>query len=62
MAELDTRRAEVLANAARCIQRQIRTYLTRKEFLELRKAAIHVQKLWRGYLSLFYRKAREIHP
>lgn len=51
MAELDARRAEVLAKAARCIQRQIRTHLTRKEFLILRKATIHIQKLWRGYLS-----------
>lgn len=49
MAELDARRTEVLANAARLIQRQIRTHLTRKEFITLRKATIHLQKLWRGY-------------
>lgn len=48
MAELDARRIEVLANAARLIQRQIRTYLTRKEFIILRKATIKIQKLWRG--------------
>lgn len=48
MAELDARRAEVLANAARRIQRQILTYLTRKEFIALKKATIHFQKLWRG--------------
>lgn len=52
MAELDARRIEVLANAARLIQRQIRTYLTRKEFIVLRKATIHMQKLWRGYFTL----------
>nr|DAD42073.1 TPA_asm: hypothetical protein HUJ06_000303 [Nelumbo nucifera] len=51
MAELDARRIEVLANAARRIQRQIRTHLTRKEFISLRKATIHMQKLWRGQLS-----------
>jgi myosin-5 len=51
MAELDARRAEVLANAVRRIQRQIRTYLTRKEFITLRRATIHLQKLWRGKLS-----------
>ncbi|KAG6789264.1 hypothetical protein POTOM_005355 [Populus tomentosa] len=51
MAELDARRAEVLANAARRIQRQIRTYLTRKEFVTLRRATIHLQKLWRAQLA-----------
>ncbi|KAL6005214.1 hypothetical protein ACLOJK_005776 [Asimina triloba] len=51
MAELDARRIEVLANAARLIQRQIRTYLTRKEFIVLRKATIHLQKLWRAQLA-----------
>ena len=40
MAELDARRAEVLGNAARTIQRQIRTYIARREFISLRKAAI----------------------
>ncbi|MBA0806810.1 hypothetical protein Gohar_022660 [Gossypium harknessii] len=48
MAELDARRAEVLGNAARTIQRQIRTYIARKEFIELRKAAIMLQSHWRG--------------
>ncbi|KAI3959390.1 hypothetical protein MKW98_018980 [Papaver atlanticum] len=51
MAELDARRAEVLGNAARTIQRQIRTYIARKEFVSLRKAAIHVQSRWRGKLA-----------
>ena len=48
MAELDARRAEVLGNAARIIQRQIRTYIARKEFVALRKAAIMLQSHWRG--------------
>ncbi|KAK7266999.1 hypothetical protein RIF29_19661 [Crotalaria pallida] len=43
MAELDSRRAEILANAARIIQRQIRTHIARKEFIELRQAAILLQ-------------------
>ncbi|XWS17453.1 hypothetical protein CRYUN_Cryun33cG0069200 [Craigia yunnanensis] len=47
MAELDARRAEVLGNAARTIQRQIRTYIARKEFLALCKAAIMLQSHWR---------------
>ncbi|KAL0464349.1 UNVERIFIED_CONTAM: Myosin-12 [Sesamum latifolium] len=51
MAELDARRAEVLAHAAKRIQRQIRTYLTRKEFIILREATINVQKLWRARLA-----------
>lgn len=51
MAELDARRIEVLANAARLIQRQIQTYLARKEFLVLRKATIKIQKLWRAWLA-----------
>ncbi|XP_022953205.1 myosin-12 isoform X1 [Cucurbita moschata] len=51
MAEMDARRTEILANAVRRIQRQIRTHLTRKEFIALRKATIHMQKLWRGQLA-----------
>ncbi|GKV13946.1 hypothetical protein SLEP1_g24902 [Rubroshorea leprosula] len=51
MAELDARRAEVLGNAARTIQRQIRTYIARKEFLAFRKAAIVLQSHWRGILA-----------
>ncbi|KAG4197582.1 hypothetical protein ERO13_A05G032500v2 [Gossypium hirsutum] len=51
MAELDARRAEVLGNAARTIQRQIRTYIAWKEFIALRKAAIMLQSHWRGILA-----------
>lgn len=48
MAELDARRAVVLGNAARTIQRQIRTYIARKEFIELQQAAIYLQSNLRG--------------
>lgn len=48
MAELDARRAEVIGNAARTIQRQILTYIARKEFTSLRKAAIQTQSHWQG--------------
>ncbi|RZC77767.1 hypothetical protein C5167_002019 [Papaver somniferum] len=51
MAELDARRAEVVANAARLIQRQIRTYLARKEFIKIRRATMRFQKLWRGLVA-----------
>lgn len=52
MAELDARRTEVLAGATKRIQRQIRTYLTRKEFLGQKRATIYMQKLWRGFILL----------
>ncbi|XVF86852.1 hypothetical protein PTKIN_Ptkin18bG0075400 [Pterospermum kingtungense] len=55
MAELDARRAEVLGNAARTIQRQIRTYIARKEFISLRAAAVSLQSYLRG------NKARKIY-
>ncbi|KAL8482297.1 hypothetical protein ACS0TY_028457 [Phlomoides rotata] len=45
---LDARRAEVLAHAAKRIQRQIRAHLTRREFIILRNATINFQTLWRG--------------
>ncbi|PRQ46917.1 putative myosin ATPase [Rosa chinensis] len=51
MAELDARRAEVLGNAARTIQRQIRTHMARKEFIAIRKAAIQLQSYVRGISS-----------
>lgn len=51
MAELDARRAEVLGHAARTIQRLIRTYIARKEFISLRKAAITMQSHWRGKMA-----------
>lgn len=51
MAELDARRAEVLGNAARTIQRQTRTFIARKEFISLRKAAIQLQSCWRGMMA-----------
>ncbi|XP_044485925.1 myosin-17-like isoform X2 [Mangifera indica] len=51
MAELDARRAEVLGNAARIIQRQSRTYIARKEFISLRNAAIMLQSYLRGEMA-----------
>ncbi|XP_062148576.1 myosin-17-like isoform X2 [Alnus glutinosa] len=61
MAELDARRAEVLGNAAKIIQRQSRTYIARKEFVALRKAAIQLQSCLRGILAreLFEQLRRE---
>ncbi|KAJ7955936.1 Myosin [Quillaja saponaria] len=61
MAELDARRAEVLGNAARILQRQIRTHIARKEFTELRRAAIRLQSVLRGMSArnLFEQLRRE---
>ncbi|KAK6944781.1 Dilute domain, partial [Dillenia turbinata] len=59
MAELDARRAEVLGNAARIIQRQIRTFIARKMFILMRKAAIRLQSCWRGKLAcILYEQLR----
>uniref|UniRef100_A0A2N9G9D4 Myosin motor domain-containing protein n=1 Tax=Fagus sylvatica TaxID=28930 RepID=A0A2N9G9D4_FAGSY len=51
MAELDARRAEVLSNAAKTVQRRIRTHIARRQFIALRKATIVVQSKWRGRLA-----------
>ncbi|CAK9187636.1 unnamed protein product [Ilex paraguariensis] len=61
MAELDARRAEVLSNAAKTIQRRVRTHSARKQFIALRKAMIYVQSLCRGRLAykLYERMRRE---
>ncbi|XP_057977579.1 myosin-17-like [Malania oleifera] len=60
MAELDARRAEVLGNAARIIQRQIRTYIARKEFISLRKAAIKLQSHCRRKMAcILYEQLRQ---
>ncbi|GAB2277611.1 hypothetical protein Dimus_012319 [Dionaea muscipula] len=61
MAELDARRAFILSNAAKAIQRRIRTHYARKRFIELRKIAIYLQSLWRRRLAckLYQQKRRE---
>nr|XP_016489507.1 PREDICTED: myosin-9-like isoform X1 [Nicotiana tabacum] len=51
MAELDARRAQKLATAAKTIQRKIRTHIARKYFLALQKAAICLQSSCRGRLA-----------
>ncbi|PSR98811.1 Myosin-11 like, partial [Actinidia chinensis var. chinensis] len=51
MAELDAKRAEVLSNAAKAIQRRIQTHNARKQFIALRNAAIDIQSLWRAGLA-----------
>ncbi|KAJ3691579.1 hypothetical protein LUZ61_020743 [Rhynchospora tenuis] len=48
MAELDARRNEVLGAAASLIQRKVRSYLARKSFVFIKKAAIQIQTICRG--------------
>nr|KJB26582.1 hypothetical protein B456_004G248700 [Gossypium raimondii] len=51
MAELDARRAEVLSSAAKTIQRRIRTHISRRRFLAVRKASVDIQSICRGVLA-----------
>ncbi|MED6123926.1 hypothetical protein PIB30_054200 [Stylosanthes scabra] len=53
MAELDARRAQVLSNAAKTIQRRVRTYQARQHYLSLRMKTIFVQSVCRG--EVFYK-------
>lgn len=48
---LDSRRAEVLDSAARCIQRQWRTFIAHRSFVSIRAAAFVLQALCRGCLG-----------
>eukprot|EP00249_Psilotum_nudum_P024992 c29340_g2_i2 orf=237-4853(+) len=60
MAELDARRAEVLGDAAKKIQRRVRTFLAQRRIAALRKATVHLQALWRGKLARkLYRSMRK---
>ncbi|KAL8137294.1 hypothetical protein V2J09_003295 [Rumex salicifolius] len=51
MAELDAQRAEKLGNAAKTIQRKMKTYIAQKKFIDVRKATILMQSLCRGRLA-----------
>ncbi|CAA0828033.1 Myosin-11 [Striga hermonthica] len=51
MADLDARRALILSNAAKTIQRKTRTHIARKHFLALQKAAVCMQSACRGSLA-----------
>lgn len=51
MADLDARRALILSNAAKTIQRKIRTYIARKYFIALHGAAVSMQAICRGSID-----------
>ncbi|KAF3446114.1 hypothetical protein FNV43_RR11293 [Rhamnella rubrinervis] len=48
---LDSRRAEVLDNAAKLIQRRLRTYIARRDFISTQAAAFVLQAYCRGCLT-----------
>ncbi|XP_022732061.1 myosin-15-like isoform X8 [Durio zibethinus] len=48
---LDSRRAEVLDTAAKCVQRRFRTFIAHRNFISVRVAAIALQAYCRGCLS-----------
>lgn len=52
MAELDARRAQVLSNAAKTIQRRLRTHQARKYYLSLRMVTIYMQSVCRGNIFI----------
>lgn len=54
MAELDARRAYMLSNSATIIQKQTKTYFSRKTYIAQRKSSIFVQSICRGQLFVFY--------
>ncbi|XP_027367065.1 myosin-6-like [Abrus precatorius] len=51
MAELDTRRSEVLGKSASIIQRKVRSYLARRSFVLIHLSAIQIQAACRGQLA-----------
>ncbi|KAL5189914.1 Myosin-15 [Glycine soja] len=48
---LDSRRAEVLDNAAKCIQRRLRTFIARRDFISIQAAALSLQACCRGFIG-----------
>lgn len=57
---LDSRRADVLDNAVKRIQRQLRTFVARRDFVSTRAAALGLQAFCRGQLFLpdFHQKCK----
>ncbi|KAK6259985.1 hypothetical protein SCA6_014459 [Theobroma cacao] len=51
MAELDARKGKVLGESAMVVQKQIRSHLSRKRYVCMRKASMHIQTAWRGKLA-----------
>ncbi|KAI3460943.1 hypothetical protein Pfo_017606 [Paulownia fortunei] len=56
MADLDARRALKLSDAAKKIQRKIRTHIARKHFVAVHKASVFMQSVCRGVLACKFYK------
>ncbi|KAE9599821.1 putative myosin ATPase [Lupinus albus] len=48
---LDSKRAEVLDNAAKCIQRRLRTFVAHRDFISVRAATVSLQACCRGCIA-----------
>ncbi|KAL9685470.1 hypothetical protein QQ045_022920 [Rhodiola kirilowii] len=61
MAELDARRIEILGRSASIIQRKVRSFLSRKSFILLRRSVLLIQAACRGQLArqMFESRRRE---
>ncbi|TKY74852.1 Myosin-15 protein [Spatholobus suberectus] len=58
---LDSRRAEVLDNAAKCIQCRLRTFIAHRDFMSIRAAALSLQACCRGCIvRKIYASKREM--
>ncbi|XVE77892.1 hypothetical protein DITRI_Ditri13aG0100300 [Diplodiscus trichospermus] len=51
MAELDAHKAKILGKLAKVVQKQIRSHINRKHYVDMRKASIRMQTAWRGKLA-----------
>ncbi|KAL3828327.1 hypothetical protein ACJIZ3_017129 [Penstemon smallii] len=61
MAELDSHRNQFLGRSACIIQRKVRSYFTRKDFISLRMSAVQIQALCRGEVARYiYEKRRRM--
>lgn len=49
---LDSRRSEALDSSAKCIQRKLRFFLARRDFLSAQAASVVLQACWRGMCFL----------
>ncbi|GAB4827378.1 hypothetical protein Ancab_034264 [Ancistrocladus abbreviatus] len=61
MAELDTRRTEVLGISATTIQKKVRSYFARKRYISLQTSATQIQAFCRGQIArhIFQHRRRE---
>ncbi|OMP09316.1 IQ motif, EF-hand binding site [Corchorus olitorius] len=51
MAVLDAHKAKILGESAKVVQKHIRSHLSRKRYVCMRRSSIHIQTAWRGKLA-----------